>query len=244
MADITVDWGDTKIIYVPKSFSTLIQSSPFEIRELDLNDLRISLKDAEDSEEGMCAPHTHNHNTIVTVGGVTLARVIEILDPYTITFEDGAYGINLVGANSNVADKTNLNSVQIRSANSAGLIQVSGGSALTVEQDAKLMGLPDATLTTEEHTQLMDIPLTSSGLTPTQDAKLMGLPDVASIENVVLDAQTTDHQSTGSIGKAIASAGSAGDPWATPMSSYTDTTTFGGFVSKKLLTLAKFLGLK
>lgn len=211
MADITVDWGYTKVIYVPKSFMSVVQLVPFEIRELDLNTFRISLKDAEDSVEGMCAPHTHNHNTTVSLGGLTLARVIEILAPYTITFEDGQYAVNLVGANSNVADMVNLNQVQVRSANSAGMIQITGtGSGLSTEEHDQLMGLPDATV----------------------------------IEDSVLDAMTADHQTTGSVGKAISSAGTAGDPWNTVMSGYTDPTTFGGFISKKLLTVAKFLGLK
>jgi hypothetical protein len=69
---------------------------------------------------------THRHNTTVTVGGVTLARVIEIINGYTVTFEDGQYAVNLAGANSNVADVANVNQVSLRSANSAGLQDISG----------------------------------------------------------------------------------------------------------------------
>jgi hypothetical protein len=101
----------------------LIQYSPTEVRELNLNTFRLALKNIEDDEAGIVQPTTHNHNPVVTVSGVQLARVIEILDPYTITFENGQYAVNLVGANSNVADKTNVNNVSVRSANSAGLIQ-------------------------------------------------------------------------------------------------------------------------
>jgi hypothetical protein len=64
---------------------------------------------------------THSHNQPVTVGGVTLARVIEIINGYTITFENGQYAVNLVGGNTNIADVTNVNQVSVRSANSAGL---------------------------------------------------------------------------------------------------------------------------
>lgn len=122
---ITITWA-TKTINVPKADMTLIGTSPFEIRELNINTFRLALKDLEDDEAGINFPTTHNHNTTVTVGGVTLARVVEIINGYTITFEAGAtpYAVNLVGANSNVADVTNLNHVQIRSANSTGLIQV------------------------------------------------------------------------------------------------------------------------
>jgi len=121
---ITIDWG-TKVISVPKADTTLIQSSPTEIRQLNLDTFRLILKDLEDSEEGMAYLRTHNHNTSVTVGGVTLARVVEIINGYTVTFEDGQYAVNLVGANSNVGDVVNVNQVSVRSANSAGLQDLS-----------------------------------------------------------------------------------------------------------------------
>jgi hypothetical protein len=117
---ITIDWGN-RIIYVPKDFMTLIQSTPTEIRELNINTFRMALKNLEDDEEGMMFPDTHSHNAEVTVGGVTLAMVIEIINDYTITFEDGQYAVNLVGANSNIADRVNVNQVSVRSANSAGM---------------------------------------------------------------------------------------------------------------------------
>jgi hypothetical protein len=118
---VSIDWG-TKIIFIPKSDLTLIQSVPTEIREMNLNWFRLQLKDLEDSEAGMAFTDTHSHNTEVSLGGLTYARVIEILDPYTITFEDGQYAVNLVGANSNVGDKVNVNQVSVRSNNSAGMI--------------------------------------------------------------------------------------------------------------------------
>lgn len=117
---ISINWG-TKVIYVPKADTTLIQASP-EIRELNLNTFRLTLKNIEDDEEGMPFPNTHNHNPPVTVGGVTLARVVEILSPYTVMFEDGQYAVNLVGGNNNISDKTNVNQVSVRSSNSAGMI--------------------------------------------------------------------------------------------------------------------------
>ena len=119
---ITIDWGNTYVINVPKADMTLVQSTPTEIRELDLNVFRLELKDLEDGENGIPFLDTHIHNTEVTLGGLTFARVIEILDPYSVTFEDGQYAVNLVGANSNVGDKVNVNQVSVRSNNSAGLI--------------------------------------------------------------------------------------------------------------------------
>jgi len=121
---ISIDW-DTYTIHIPKLFSAQIQTVPSEVRSMDLNLLRIALKDIEDSAVGMAYPDTHSHNTTIEVGGVILSRVIAILEPYTITFEDGPYAINLVGANSNVGDRVNVNQVSVRSANSAGLQDLS-----------------------------------------------------------------------------------------------------------------------
>lgn len=121
---ISINFG-TKVIDIPKNDMTLIQSVPTEIRQLNLDTFRLTLKDLEDSEDGMAFERTHKHNTSVTVGGVTLARVIEIINGYTVTFEDGQYAVNLVGANSNVGDVVNVNQVSVRSANSAGLQDLS-----------------------------------------------------------------------------------------------------------------------
>jgi hypothetical protein len=120
---ITIDWP-TKVITVPKSYMTLIQSTPIEVRELEMDTFRRDLKSIEASEEGMPFLDTHRHNTTATVGGVTLARLVEIINGYTITFEDGSYAVTLTGANNNVLDVANLNQVSIRSANSAGLVDI------------------------------------------------------------------------------------------------------------------------
>ena len=117
---VSINWA-TKVIFVPKSFMTLVQSVPMEIRSLDLNAFRMALKDLEDDAEGMTFLDTHRHNTEVGLGGLTYARVIEIINGYTVTFEDGQYAVNLVGANSNVGDCVNVNQVSVRSSNSAGM---------------------------------------------------------------------------------------------------------------------------
>jgi len=119
---ISIDWP-TKVINVPKADLTLIQSSPTEIRQLDIDTFRLELKSIE-AGEGIPFLDTHNHNPPVTVGGVTLARVVEIINGYSITFEDDQYAVNLVGANSNIGDVVNVNQVSVRSANSAGLTDV------------------------------------------------------------------------------------------------------------------------
>ena len=121
----------TFVILIPREDMTLIQSIPTEIRELDLNWFRLALKAYEAAVYGIYLLKTHNHNTEVTLGSLTFARVIEILPPYTITFEDGQYAVNLVNANSNVSDRTNVNQVSVRSSNSAGLVAAT--STVTVD---------------------------------------------------------------------------------------------------------------
>lgn len=119
---ITIQWRE-RIIFVPKTEMTLIQSVPIEIRELDLNLFRLTLLDLEDDPAGIAFVNTHNHNPPVTISGIQLARVIEIINSYTVTFEDGIYAVNLLGANTNLADVVNPNSVSVRTSNSAGLVQ-------------------------------------------------------------------------------------------------------------------------
>lgn len=181
---ISINWP-IGVISVPKADMTLVQSTPIEIRELNINTFRLALKDLEDDEVGQVWPTTHNHNTTVSVGGVTLARVVEIINGYTVTFENGTYAVNLVGANSNIGDVLNLNTVSVRAANSAGLIQAT-----------------------------------------------------------IWDEPIANHLTAGTTGKALSDAGGAGNPWSSPVTGNTDIGTFGELVGKKLLTVAKFLGLK
>lgn len=126
---ITMDWN-LKRVTIEKEDMDLIMSTPCVIYELDINDLRKALKSIEDSEDGIVFDDTHNHNTEVELGGVTYARMVEIINGYSIIFEDDQYAVNLVGANSNIADNTCVNSVSLRSFNAAGLIVVTSGSGV------------------------------------------------------------------------------------------------------------------
>ena len=103
----------TKVISIPKADLTLISGT---IYSLDSNQFRLDLKDWEDSEYGMAMPTTHNHNTEVTIAGITYARTIEIINGYSLEFE---------GSNNNFHDVLNgilvQNQVQVIPTNSAGL---------------------------------------------------------------------------------------------------------------------------
>ncbi|MDX1486576.1 MAG: hypothetical protein R3268_00140 [Acidiferrobacterales bacterium] len=115
---ITVDWA-TRVINIPQADLTSIGGSLYE---LDVDTLRTTLKDLEDDEEGMNFPDTHQHQGESVLSGVTYARTVEIINGYTVTFEDGQYRVRTVGANHNISDVMNLNQVSLITNNSAGLV--------------------------------------------------------------------------------------------------------------------------
>jgi len=115
---ISINWA-TKVISIPQSYLTSLGGA---IYELDCDQFRLDLRALEDDEEGIVFLPTHTHNAEVTVAGTVLSRSIIIINGYTITFEDGQYAVNMVGANTNFAEVTNVNQVSIRAFNTAGLI--------------------------------------------------------------------------------------------------------------------------
>lgn len=119
---ISIDWG-TRIISVPQADLTFLSGVNYS---LNTETFRLALRDLEDSPEGIVFPKTHNHSTAVLLGGVSYARIIEIINGYTITFEETGtpYSVSLVGSNNNILAVTNLGTVQIASNNSGGLIGV------------------------------------------------------------------------------------------------------------------------
>lgn len=138
----------TLTITVPQADLTLITGTLYE---LDTNVFRLAVADEQDSSRGMPFPDAIQHNTEVTVAGTTFARTIEMVNGWSITFEDLAnYTVRLVGSNNNLFDVENnilnQNQVQIISTNSAGLIvTAAGGGGLTAQQtrDAMLLAAGD-----------------------------------------------------------------------------------------------------
>ena len=131
---ITVDYS-TKIISIEQSDLTLISGTLYE---LDTDAFRLILHDIQDSEEGIWADTMFNHNTEVTVAGTTFARTIELINGYSIEFEDGSYSVRLAGSNNNLFDVENgilqQNSVQVIAQNSAGLQTVNTGGTVAPTQ--------------------------------------------------------------------------------------------------------------
>ena len=136
---ISIEWG-TSIITVPKTYLTLITGTLYE---LDTDQFKKDIAGFLDDEAGMPFPDAFVHNTEVTVAGITYARFIEIISPYSVTFEDGQYTVRLVGSNNNIFDVENgilnQNQVQVIPGNAAGLIvRESGVSGLTAEEAQEL----------------------------------------------------------------------------------------------------------
>jgi hypothetical protein len=135
---ISVDWA-TRVITIPTSFLTHL-SGPVGVGgtfELDVNAFRLALKALEADVEGMPFPDTHTHNTEVQLGITTYARVVEIINDYTVEFAEtpfDQYTVICSGANHNIADVKVVNTVSLIIGNAAGLVVVNGtGGASTTE---------------------------------------------------------------------------------------------------------------
>ena len=150
---ITVNWA-TKVINVPQSYLTPVTGTLYE---LDTNQFRLDLKALEAEvvdagAGGMAFEDTHTHNAPVTVAGTTFARTLEIINGYSVEFEDGQYSVRLVGSNNNIFDVENgilvQNQVQVIAQNSAGLIVVTSGSGVTAQDKTDIInGVWDEVLT-------------------------------------------------------------------------------------------------
>jgi len=117
----TIDWLN-RIIYPDRADMVQVQVTPVAVYQLNINDFRLQLTELLGDVFGMPNVDTHIYNPPVTVAGVTLARVMEIINSYTVTFlPDSAWAVDITGGNSNISDRTNPNNVSVRSANSAGL---------------------------------------------------------------------------------------------------------------------------
>jgi len=147
-----IDYG-TKIIHVLQSDLTSVSGTLYE---LDTDWFRLQLKSFEDNEEGMAHLRTHRHNTEYTIAGVTYARSIEIINGYSVEFENvgSIYSVRLSGSNNNIFDIQNgilvQNNVQVIPGNSAGLQIVSVGSGLSIEEHNQLMSRPDESVIANE----------------------------------------------------------------------------------------------
>jgi hypothetical protein len=134
---ISINWA-TKVVTIPQSDLTSLGGGVYQ---LDVNSFRLALKELEDDEAGIVWKDTHSHNSEVSLSGVTFARTFEMINSYTITFEDGQYTVKCVGANHNIGDVKNVNQVSLIIGNSAGLITVVSGSGVTTQDKEDIASL-------------------------------------------------------------------------------------------------------
>lgn len=138
----TID-PSTKVISILQSELTLVSGALYE---LDTDAFRLDVLALLDDEDRVWLPDAFVHNTEVTVAGVTYARTIEVINGYSITFENNVYSVRLVGSNNNLFDVENgiLNpsgNVTVIPTNSAGLQTVTSGSGLSAAQATQLLEL-------------------------------------------------------------------------------------------------------
>lgn len=131
-----------KRITIPQADLSLVGGTLYD---LDSNQFRLDVISELGSETGMFAEDAILHNTEVTVAGTTFARTIEIINGWSVVFEDGQYSVRLLGSNNNIFDVASgiliQNQVQVISNNSAGLITVTQGSGVTPQDKLDIKNL-------------------------------------------------------------------------------------------------------
>lgn len=146
------------VITVPKADLILVSGTLYR---LDTNAFRLELKAWEDDPDGIVHPKTHEHNTEVVIAGQTYARAIEVLSPYSVTFEDGQYSVILVNSNNNIWDiesgVLNQNQVQVIPTNAAGLIVTTVGSGVTEQDKQDIAALSSTSVWSKPVSSLTDI---------------------------------------------------------------------------------------
>ena len=118
----SVDYS-TGVISIPQSDLIFLEAGKYK---LDLDEFRRKCRDLEaQPSNGLSYPPMVEFNTVVDTGDVILARVVLLINGYTVTFEDGQYAVLFDGANTNVHNFTNVNQVSVRPNNSTGLQDLS-----------------------------------------------------------------------------------------------------------------------
>lgn len=134
----------TKRITIEQSDLTLVSGTLYE---LNTETLRNGLNDLMDDERYMWMDDYAIRNAPVTVAGTTFAQTIEIVNGYSVEFDDtpGAYTVRLAGSNNNLFDVENSilapNQVNVIATNSAGLIVTQSGD--NVDTDAVIQVVED-----------------------------------------------------------------------------------------------------
>lgn len=133
-------------------------------------------------------------------------------------------------------------SIAVSSAILAGAANASGSGAMTITVDSALCGAIISVLASANGVISPNVTITAIG---SMEAEAGG-PTALSPEglaNAVWGANASDNNDAGTMGEKLNDAGSAGNPWSALLVDNNAPGTFGWF-TQKLLTVAKFLGLK
>ncbi len=195
----SVNWI-TRVITVPQADLTPLGGNRYQF---DVDAFRLELKDLED-DEGIPFPDTHRHNTEVVLAGVTYSRTFEIINGYTIFFEETGtpYEIQPVNANHNLLDvKVVSGQTSLSTNNSAGLQTVNTGggggdfTALEISQIRYRLGLDGATAVptaAPDLAQELDVANAQAAI----QIDIANLPSAADMADAVWDEPRADHTTT------------------------------------------------
>jgi hypothetical protein len=120
-------------------------------------------------------------------------------------------------------------------------VQAVASSTMLISVDASLGGI----IPTEASSACLITPDVDMTANAFMEAAAGGPTELSpqGLANAVWDTVLADHLDAGTAGSALSDAGSAGNPWSALLDDNNDPGTFGERV-QKLLTIAKFLGLK
>lgn len=118
----SVNWL-TKVVSIPQGDLIDLGDNKYK---LDLYEFKNKCRSLEaEFTEGLSYDPIVSYYKNVDTGDVILAKVVLLVNGYTVTFEDGQYAVLLDGANTNLHNFTNVNQVSIRPNNSTGLQDLS-----------------------------------------------------------------------------------------------------------------------
>jgi len=117
----SVNWV-TRNIWIPRSDLIHLSGSQYRLNTADFHKEIRRLEWA--LGEGLWAAQIIEYKAAHTLAGTPFAPEIEIINGFTLTFEEFAavYSVEIDGANTNVDDVTVINNVSIRSKNTGGLV--------------------------------------------------------------------------------------------------------------------------
>jgi len=138
---LSCDWP-TRVITVPQSDLTLVEGVKYT---LDVSDWWILLRELAGGEEGIAFSAQEGglcySNTSPTLG---TPRIVNVVNGYTVQFEEGLYNVVFINGNVNIPDVEIKNSVGVSTTNVAGESNLSVEQKLQLEEIYKRLGLDPA----------------------------------------------------------------------------------------------------